>query len=153
MTPLTEMEYMVGKTFTGSLVAVVLVLLYVSVLGVSFSLAGLLAVTLAGVIFSMIFGYLVEFVSSDQLTAIASAKIGAMLFIIPPVVTLVSRGSEIFLSWLPTYWTFAGYRSLFWEGGTWPEVLPFVTWNMAANLAFTLLARAALKKYAVKVSS
>lgn len=152
--PLTDLEYMAGKTITGMLVALFLVLLYTLILGVSFSLPKLLVVSLAGVVVGAILGYLVGNISNNQLTAIASAKIGSMLFIAPPVVALLLPASQqFFLYWIPTYWTFVGYRSIFWDDGSWAQVLPLFGWNMATNLVFLALVFYGIKKYEGHVSS
>lgn len=97
---------------------------------------------------SMIYGFSIAAISNNQLTALANSKIGSMFFIIPPLVAvLIPKSKEFFLYWLPTYWTFAGYRSLFWERGTWSSITGIFTWNMVTNSLFFLLAYLIVKKY------
>jgi len=148
VSPLTNLEYMAGKTITGMVVALFLVLLYTIILGVEFDLPKLLVVSLAGVMLSAIFGYLVGNVSNNQLTAIANAKIGSMLFIAPPIAALLLPASKHFLLyWIPTYWAFAGYRSIFWDNGTWAQIMPLFGWNMVANMVLLALVYYGVKKH------
>ncbi|MDQ7790686.1 MAG: hypothetical protein RDV00_00970 [Clostridia bacterium] len=55
-----------------------------------------------------------------------------MLFIVAPLVTFVLPASrEFVLYWVPTFWTFAGFRAILVEGATWAEVWRLAGWNLA----------------------
>ncbi|MFZ5943080.1 MAG: ABC transporter permease [Bacillota bacterium] len=148
VTPLTNVEYLMGKTLLGMGIAFIMVVLIILILGIEVNWLQLLLITLGGVFLSTLFGIMIGAISNNQLTALANTKIGSMFFIVIPLITVfIPRSKEYFLYWVPTYWTFAGYRSIFWESGTWGELLPIFGWNMTINLVFLVLAYWGIKKY------
>lgn len=148
VTPLTNLEYILGKTLLGMTIALVMAVIIILILGMQVNWPQFLLVTCAGLFLSMIFGFFVGAISNNQLTAIANSKISSMFFVIPPILTLfIPKGTEILLYWIPTYWTFAGYRSLFWGVGNWEEILPIVGWNMVTNLIFLVIIYFSAKRY------
>ncbi|MDA8096001.1 MAG: ABC transporter permease [Desulforudis sp.] len=148
VTPMRRWELIVGHSITGLLLALFMIFGSLLILGleaVNFGQVLVFAVT--GVMLSILFGFLLGAVSTNQVNGIANGKLGFMLFIVAPLVTFVLPASrEFVLYWVPTFWTFAGFRAILVEGATWAEVWRLAGWNLALNGLFLAAVYRVLRK-------
>jgi len=139
VSPMSRLEYVVGRSLLGFVLAVVLVYGSLYTMGAGpFDFWQTLVVTLPGTFLAVIFGFYIGAISENQIAGIASVKFGSLPFLIGPILTAVLPQKWHFtLWWLPTYWTYLGYREVFTPGGAlWSEVFRLSVISLAVSLLF-----------------
>ncbi|MBO8128385.1 MAG: ABC transporter permease [Peptococcaceae bacterium] len=148
VTPLSRAEFIAGRSGITLLTSVVLVFGCLWLLGVdNFNVLQVLVVTLSGTLLAVIFGFIVGSVSANQTAGIANFKIGALLFVLVPVLTyIIPEGFKFLLYPVPTFWTFEAYRAVLVEAAPWGKVGVLAGINLAVNVLFLAAVYPFLKK-------
>ncbi|HCW51327.1 MAG TPA: hypothetical protein DGR79_04570 [Clostridiales bacterium] len=139
VSPMSRFEYVAGRSILGFVLSVVLVYGSLYTMGAGpFDFWQVLVVTLPGTFLAVIFGFYIGALGENQISGIAAAKFGSLPFLVGPILTAVLPEKWHFtLWWLPTYWTYLGYREVFTPGGAlWSEVLRLSAVSLAVSLLF-----------------
>jgi ABC-2 type transport system permease protein len=148
VTPLNRTELIIGHSITGIFTAFGLTLAVTVILGVEgISYVKLITATAVGTLLSIFFGFALGSISSNQINGIANFKIASLLLIMPPLITLfISEGKEIFLYWLPSYWSYAAFRAVLVFKDNWIELLKIATVGVGVTVVWLLIIYLTLKK-------
>ncbi|HCJ10919.1 MAG TPA: hypothetical protein DHW14_07125 [Clostridiales bacterium] len=139
VSPMSRFEYVAGRSILGFVLSVVLVYGSLYTMGAGpFDFWQVLVVTLPGTFLAVIFGFYIGAISENQISGIASVKFGSLPFLVGPILTAVLPERWHFtLWWLPTYWTYLGYREVFTPAGAlWSEVLRLSAVSLGVSLLF-----------------
>lgn len=139
--PLTRREYLVAKGALGLGVALLMVFASLYLMGAApFNPWQVLAVTLSGFVSGALVGFYVGAVSDNQIAGIAYLKVGTLLFLMVPLITLVLPDRlEFILYPAPTYWTFLSFRGALIDAAAWPQILRWSGINLALSLVLVML--------------
>ena len=139
--PLTRWEYLAGKGMLGLGITLLMVFTALYLMGAGpFDPAKVLVVTLGGFVSGALVGFYVGAISDNQIAAIAGLKVGNLLFLMVPLITLVLPDRlEFILYPAPTYWTFLAYRGALVDAAGWPQILRWSGINLALSLMLVAL--------------
>lgn len=138
VSPMSRAEYMAGRSLLGAGLALVLVFGSLYAMGAGpFNALQVLAVSVPGAVLAVLFGFYIGSVSESQVSGIATMKVGGLFFLLAPVLSaIVPAKWHIALYWLPTFWTYLGFREAFMAGGAaWGEILRLSAISLAVSLA------------------
>lgn len=140
VTPLQRHTYVLARSLFVVVMAVLAVFSSLLALGLTvFPPGQLLLATLASSLAAVLFGFALGAASSNQITGIANLKFGFLLVLLPAVLTIfLPEAWHVALYWLPSYWTFAGFRAILVDGTTWAALVPLLVGNVAVSLLYLL---------------
>jgi ABC-2 type transport system permease protein len=136
VSPLSRAEYVAGRSVLGILLSLALVVGSLYLVGAGpFDLWKVLTATAAGSLLVVLYGLYTGGVSNNQIAGIATTKVGGLIFLLGPVLSLLlSERLQPVLYWLPTYWTYRAYLEILSADSPWPEVLRLSGASLAASL-------------------
>lgn len=140
VTPLHRRTYVLARSVFVVLMAVLAVFSSLLALGLTaFPPGQLLLATLASSLTAVLFGFALGAASGNQITGIANLKFGFLLVLLPAVLTIFLPDAwQVVLYWLPSYWTFAGFRAILVDGTNWAGLAPLLAANVAVSLLYLL---------------
>lgn len=139
VTPMSRFEYVAGRSLLGLVLSVVLVFGGLYTFGAGpFDPGQVLVVSVAGAFLAVIYGLYTGSISENQISGIAAIKFGALFFLLGPILTAVLPAKwHVLLYWLPTYWTYLGFKEALAAGAAaWSEVLRLSGISLAVSLVF-----------------
>lgn len=148
VTPMRRFEFIIGKSIIGMLLPLVMVYLILWILDIWYINKGMIFVmTLVSSSITVITGFLIGAMSSNQIAGIANMKIlllplgasviGALM--LPP-------DKQVFVYWIPTYWSFLGFDGIMKNSVTWGQIGVYAAWILGLILIMFLLLRGRMKK-------
>lgn len=148
VSPLRRSEFVIARSVFGILLSIILVFVGLWVLGISnIPYLQVLFITLAGIILTVIFGFFLGSVSNNQINGIANLKFGALVFLLPAVLSFVVPKTYVFLLYcFPTYWTFEGYKAIFVSQESWNMLTKIGLWSLVTNVMTFAILYPILKK-------
>ncbi|MCK4258994.1 MAG: ABC transporter permease [Halanaerobiales bacterium] len=148
VSPLRRSEFVIARSVFGIFLSLILVFVGLWVLGVhNIPYLQVLFITVAGLILTVLFGFFLGSVSNNQINGIANLKIGALVFLLPAILTFIIPKAYIFvLYWLPTYWTFEGYKAIFVLQDSWNAIGRIGLWSFVTNIVCFMIMYSTLKK-------
>ena len=138
VSPLSRAEYIAGRSALGLILAVVLAMGSLLIIGLGpVSIWQVLVVVVAGSTLAVLYGLYTGSIADNQLSGIATVKVGSLAFLIAPLLTaLIAEKFHPGLYWVPTYWTYRAFQEVFFEAGAWGEVLRLAGINVLVSLLF-----------------
>jgi ABC-2 type transport system permease protein len=124
VTPMKRYEFITGKSLTGVLLPLILGYILLWLLGIKdVDFGKLFVMTVFGTIISVVIGFIVGSLSSNQISGIANLKILAIVLSGSIVGALMlPEGKQFFLYLIPTYWSFKGFYGIFIGNITWNQI-------------------------------
>lgn len=147
VSPMGRLEYVAARSLLVALMSAATISGSLWLLGIThFDYLQLLLAIAVGGLAAVLVGFIIGAISGNQIAAIANIKFGALLFLMPPFVTLVIPESFwAALYWSPSFWTFVAFKAILLEGVSWPALAPALLWNLAVSLVFAALCYSWLK--------
>ncbi|MGB9812241.1 MAG: ABC transporter permease [Thermovenabulum sp.] len=132
VTPMKGYEYIIGKSLIGILIPLILGYVLIWLLGIKNVDSGkLFVMTLCGTIIAVLVGFIVGSLSSNQIAGIANLKVlGIILSGSVVGALMLPEGKQIFLYWIPVYWSFKGFYGIFIGNITWRQIIIYNAWVM-----------------------
>ncbi|KXG77462.1 ABC transporter permease [Thermotalea metallivorans] len=148
VTPMRRFEFIIGKSIIGMLLPLAMVYLILWILDIWYINKGMIFVmTLVSSSITVITGFLIGAMSSNQIAGIANMKIlllplgasviGALM--LPP-------DKQVFVYWIPTYWSFLGFDGIMKNSLTWGQIGVYAAWILGLTCIMFLLFRGRMKK-------
>lgn len=148
VTPMRGFEFIIGKSIIGMLLPLVMVYLILWILDIWYINKRMIFVmTLVSSSITVITGFLIGAMSSNQIAGIANMKIlllplgasviGALM--LPP-------DKQVFVYWIPTYWSFLGFDGIMKNSVTWGQIGVYAAWILGLIFIMFLLLRGRMKK-------
>lgn len=125
VTPVSRVAFILGKSLTGMVFALVLTVACILITGFyDVNIGQTLLVVLATAVLSMMIGFVQGVNSSDVMEAAGSVKL-MFLPLAGSIVgyELVSANWQFFFYWSPFYWAYKANDMILSKSGTWPEML------------------------------
>lgn len=129
--PLKKVEYIIGKSLLGIILSIIHTPIVIKVMDiVGLEISQLVFIIAVSSLFTVFYGLMIGMASSNQLSAIATAK--AMMFVLAGSIVgaiMLKESLHYFLYWSPLYWIYQGIYKI---------VAGISSWN------YTLLASGAI---------
>lgn len=142
VSPVTRIEYVLGRSLMGTLLPVFQVYLILLILGSwDVNLRMVLLATLASTSMALCVGFFIGGISTNQLGGIANLKAVFILLVLPVVGALMlPEEKHIFLFWAPTYWSFMAFKGIMLGNIHWMELSIYLGGLLTTvTIAFLLL--------------
>lgn len=127
VTPMRRLEFIAGKSLTGFLLPLIEAIFVVWILNLKdVSIPMLLAMTLFSSFITVIFGFLIGVLSSNQIAGIANMKF-LLLFVSASFIgaVVLPVKSQIYLYWSPLYWSTIGLIKVITNTATWMQIAQY----------------------------
>ncbi|SHM57940.1 ABC-2 type transport system permease protein [Caldanaerovirga acetigignens] len=136
VTPMRGYEYIIGKSLTGILLPLILGYILIWLLGIkNIDLGKLFVMTLCGTIIAVLVGFLVGSLSGNQIAGIANLKVlGIILSGSVVGALMLPESKQIFLYWIPTYWSFKGFYGIFIGNISWRQIIIYNAWVVGLSI-------------------
>lgn len=144
VTPMKGYEYIIGKSLIGILIPLALGYVLIWLLGIKNVDSGkLFVMTLCGTIIAVLVGFLMGSLSGNQIAGIANLKVlGIILSGSVVGALMLPEGKQIFLYWIPTYWSFKGFYETFIGNISWRQIIIYNAWTVGLSIfIFSMLKR------------
>lgn len=148
VSPMGKVEFIIGKSIIGILIPIINVFIILWILNMlDVNLIMVLIMTLASSIIGVVIGFLIGVTSSNQIAGIANMK---LLFLIVGAsiigAILLPETKHFLLYWIPTYWSFIGFKGILLQTITWGQVGVYITWILALTILIFLLFKRRINK-------
>jgi len=136
VSPLRRSTFVVARSAFVVLFSQVAVFGGLWALGVrDFNPVQILALTVIGSLSSILFGFLVGAISSNQIAGLANIKFGFLMILLPGLLTLlIPERLWIALYWVPTFWVFQGFKAVLVDGAGWSALWSPILWTTVTSL-------------------
>ncbi|MDF2547568.1 MAG: transporter [Anaerosolibacter sp.] len=148
VTPMRRWEFILGKSMIGILLPLVIVYVILWLLDMWYvDKAMVFAMTLISSGLTVMMGFLISVFSSNQISGIANMKI-LLLPLSASVIgaLMLSPSQQVFVYWLPTYWSFLGFDGIIRNTMTWGQIGYYGLWILGLTFGMFLLLRNRIKK-------
>lgn len=130
VSPVNRFEFIVGKSLTGALTALIQTMGILFILGYGHvNLAQVLFFTIVSLCILILFGFLIGVLSSNQVMGLAILK-----FLFLPIsisilgAVAVPKAWQFTLYWSPFYWSYLGYAQILEGTATWSIISIYSAW-------------------------
>lgn len=148
VTPMNKFEFILGKSIVGFLIPIVEAFIIIWILGLNdINFGMMLILTIVSSLITIIFGFLIGVLSSNQIAGIANFKflliivsascIGAML---------LPESLQKFLYWSPLYWSTIGMIKIVTNTATWSNIWAYTTWIIGLTIIIFSIFKGKIKK-------
>jgi ABC-2 type transport system permease protein len=143
VTPMSKMEFIIGKSLIGVVLPVVeavLILWLIGMTNINFGM--ILAMTVVSSLVTIIFGFLIGVLSSNQIAGIANMKFLLVFLSVSVVGAMVLPAKQHFLLyWSPIYWSFIGLTEVITNTATWAAIGTYALWISVLTVVVFFLFR------------
>lgn len=148
VTPMNRLEFIIGKSFIGTILPILQVFLILRILGIrDYDVVMVLAMTIVSSLLSIIIGFLIGVISSNQIAGIANLKIIFTILSLAIVgAVLLPQSKHFLLYWAPPYWSFMGFRHIILKDVTWSQLGIYMTWIVGLTLLIFIFFKRKLQK-------
>lgn len=143
VTPMTKLEFIIGRSIVGIVLPVIHVYIVLWILGMlNVDKIMVLVMTIVSSLIGILIGFLIGIISSNQITGIANMK---AVFIVVSLsiigVLLLPEGKQFLLYWSPPYWSFIGFRDILLNNITWNQLGIYAGWILGLTFIIFLVLR------------
>jgi ABC-2 type transport system permease protein len=145
---MTGFKFVVGKSLIGFLLPLVQAYTMLWILNLpNINKLMILIIILASSFITVIFGFIMGVISSNQIAGIANMKIGFLVVSASMLgAILLPHDKHILLYWSPFYWSFIGLRGIITGTVTWKQVWTYTGWILGLTLLIFLSLRRRIEK-------
>ena len=148
VSPMRRMEFILGKSLMGLLLPMVETMIVLWILEISdISLGMILVMTLASSLVSIIMGFLMGVLSSNQIAAIANMKF-LMIIVSASFIGAVAlpQNLHVFLYWSPMYWSAMGLINIVENNTDWGQITQYTLWIISLTVFMFFIFRRKIMK-------
>lgn len=148
VTPMTKLEFIIGRSIIGIIIPIIQVYGILWILGMlDVNKSMILVMTLVSSLIGLLIGFFMGVISSNQISGIANMK-GIFIVVSLAIVgaILLPESKHFILYWIPTYWSFMGFKGILLNTITWNQLFIYIGSILGLNFIILLLLKGKIRK-------